>query len=603
VTTRNLENIKALRGIAVSPGIIIGKARIIDRSRVKILYQYLIDEKQVHKEVERPKDALRATQEQIVTLKNRMPEQIKQHAFILDSHVMMIEDGMLSDSTINTILQEKINAEWALKKSIQNIGLLFDQVEDEYIRERFNDVENLGEKILRNLAGKEQESLQEIDERVIIVAHDLSPVDTSEMNIAKVMGFITDVGGRTSHTAIMAQSLKIPAVVGLESVTHQVRDGTLLIVDGNRGEVIIGPDDDAIILYQEKQLEHQRYESSIVKIGRLPAETLDGHKITIKANIEFLEEVVAAKDYGAEGIGLYRTEFLYLRGQEFPSEEELFEDYKQMAEIMAPTAVTIRTLDLGGDKFSSKLALDREMNPALGLRAIRFCLKQPEIFKTQLRAILRASAFGKIRLLIPMISGLQEILDTKEILEAVMEGLQKDGLAYDADIKTGIMIEIPSAVAVADILARHVDFFSIGTNDLIQYALAIDRVNENVAFMYEPFHPAILRMIRQVVEAAKNAGIEIALCGEMAGDPLCVFILLAFGIDELSMNAGNIPLIKKAIRSVTMEEVRADLEHIFQLDTAQRVRAFIAERVKQLVPDLDKRAFALEAPNSISHLS
>jgi len=600
VTTRNLENMKALRGIAVSPGIIIGKARIIDRSRVKILYQYLIDEKQVHKEVERLKDALRATQEQIVTLKNRMPEQIKQHAFILDSHVMMIQDGMLSDSTINTILQEKINAEWALKKSIQNIGLLFDQVEDEYIRERFNDVENLGEKILRNLAGKEQESLQEIDERVIIVAHDLSPVDTSEMNIAKVMGFITDVGGRTSHTAIMAQSLKIPAVVGLESVTRQVRDGTLLIVDGNRGEVIIDPDDDAIILYQEKQLEHQRYESSIVKIGRLPAETMDGHKITIKANIEFLEEVVAAKDYGAEGIGLYRTEFLYLRGQEFPREEELFEDYKQMAEIMAPTAVTIRTLDLGGDKFSSKLALDREMNPALGLRAIRFCLKQPEIFKTQLRAILRASAFGEIRLLIPMISGLQEILDTKEILEAVMAGLQKEGLAYDADIKTGIMIEIPSAVAVADILARHVDFFSIGTNDLIQYALAIDRVNENVAFMYEPFHPAILRMIQQVVKAAKNAGIGIALCGEMAGDPLCVFILLAFGIDELSMNAGNIPLIKKAIRSVNMEEVRADLEHIFQLDTAQRVRAFITERVKQLVPDLDKRAFALEAPNSIS---
>ncbi|MBW1772170.1 MAG: phosphoenolpyruvate--protein phosphotransferase [Deltaproteobacteria bacterium] len=591
---------KALRGIAVSPGIIIGKARIIDRSRVKILYQYLIDEKQVHKEVERLKDALRATQEQIVTLKNRMPEQIKQHAFILDSHVMMIQDGMLSDSTINTILQEKINAEWALKKSIQNIGLLFDQVEDEYIRERFHDVENLGEKILRNLAGKEQESLQEIDERVIIVAHDLSPVDTSEMNIAKVMGFITDVGGRTSHTAIMAQSLKIPAVVGLESVTHQVRDGTLLIVDGNRGEVIIDPDDDAIIRYQEKQLEHQRYESSIVKIGRLPAETMDGHKITIKANIEFLEEVVAAKDYGAEGIGLYRTEFLYLRGQEFPREEELFEDYKQMAEIMAPTAVTIRTLDLGGDKFSSKLALDREMNPALGLRAIRFCLKQPEIFKTQLRAILRASAFGEIRLLIPMISGLQEILDTKEILEAVMAGLQKEGLAYDADIKTGIMIEIPSAVAVADILARHVDFFSIGTNDLIQYALAIDRVNENVAFMYEPFHPAILRMIQQVVKAAKNAGIGIALCGEMAGDPLCVFILLAFGIDELSMNAGNIPLIKKAIRSVNMEEVRADLEHIFQLDTAQRVRAFITERVKQLVPDLDKRAFALEAPNSIS---
>ncbi len=601
MTTQDQENMKTLRGIAVSPGIIIGKARLIDRSRVKILYQYLVNENQVQKEVQRLKEALRATKEQIVNLKNRMPDQIKQHAFILDSHVMMIEDGMLSDSTAETILQEKINAEWALKKSIQNIGRLFDQVEDEYIRERFQDVENLGEKILRNLAGKEQESLQEIEERVIIVAHDLSPVDTSELNIAKVMGFITDVGGRTSHTAIMAQSLKIPAVVGLESVTRQVRDGSLLIVDANRGEVIIDPEDDAIIRYQEKQLEHQRYESSIFKIGHLPAETRDGHQVAIKANIEFLEEVVTAKDYGAEGIGLYRTEFLYLRGQGIPGEEELFEDYKQVAEIMAPHAVTIRTLDLGGDKFASKLALDREMNPALGLRAIRFCLKQPEIFKTQLRAILRASAFGNIQLLFPMISGLQEILDTKEILAEVMAGLEKDGRAFDPDIKTGIMIEIPSAVAVADILGRNVDFFSIGTNDLIQYALAIDRINENVAYMYQPFHPAILRMIREVVKAAKNAGIGIALCGEMAGDPLCAFILLALGIEELSMNAGNIPLIKKAIRSVTMEEVRADLEHIFQLETAQRVRAFIKQRVRQLVPDLDERAFARNGTNTAVH--
>jgi phosphotransferase system enzyme I (PtsI) len=601
VTTQDLEKQNTLRGIAVSPGIIIGKARLIDRSRVKILYQYLIDEKQVQKEVERLKEALRVTKEQIVTLKNRMPEQIKQHAFILDSQVMMIEDGMMSDSTVATILQDKINAEWALKKSIQNIGRHFDQVEDEYIRERFHDVENLGERILRNLAGKEQESLQEIEERVIIVAHDLSPVDTGELNIAKVMGFITDVGGRTSHTAIMAQSLKIPAVVGLESVTRRVREGTLLIVDGNRGEVIIDPGDDAIIRYQEKQLEYQRYESSLFKIGHLPAETRDGHRITIKANIEFLEEVVTAKDYGAEGIGLYRTEFLYLRGREFPREEELFEDYRQVAEIMAPQAVTIRTLDLGGDKFASQLALGREINPALGLRAIRFCLKEPEIFKTQLRAILRASAFGNIQLLFPMISGLQEILETREILSDVMESLDKDGLAYDPDIKTGIMIEIPSAVAMADILAAHVDFFSIGTNDLIQYALAIDRINENVAFMYQPFHPAILRMIREVIEAAKQAAIGIALCGEMAGDPLCAFILLALGIEELSMNAGNIPLIKKAIRSVSMEEVTGDLGHIFRLETATQVRAFITERVKKLVPDLDEGAFALAGLNQVSH--
>jgi len=590
MTAQPMEKMVILKGIAVSPGIIIGKARLIDRSRVKILYQYLIGEGQVSREVERLREALNATKEQILTLKNRMPDQIRQHAFILDSHVMMIEDGMLSESTVNTILQEKINAEWALKKSIQNIGRLFEQVEDEYIRERFRDVENLGERILRNLAGKEQESLLQIDERVIIVAHDLSPVDTSAMNIAKIMGFITEVGGRTSHTAIMAQSLKMPAVVGLESVTRQVHDGTLLIVDGNRGEVIINPDDEAIIRYQVRQLEHQRYESSIAKIGHLPAETMDGHRVTVKANIEFLEEVVTARDYGAEGIGLYRTEFLYLRSQELPREEELFEDYRQVAEIMAPSPVTIRTLDLGGDKFASKLALGREMNPALGLRAIRFCLRRPDIFKTQLRAILRASAFGNMQLLFPMISGLQEILDTKEILGEVKADLDRDGHAYDRDIKIGVMIEIPSAVAVADILAEHVDFFSIGTNDLIQYALAIDRINEHVAYMYQPFHPAILRMIRGVVTAAKDAGIGIALCGEMAGDPLCAFTLLAMGIEELSMNAGNIPLIKKAIRSVTMEQAKGDLERIFALQTAKQVREYVRGKVSALIPDLDERA-------------
>ena len=594
MTTQTTAKMNILKGIAVSPGIIIGKARLIDRSRVKILYQYLIGEEQVSREVERLKDALNATKEQILTLKNRMPDQVKQHAFILDSYVMMIQDGMLSDSTVNTILQEKINAEWALKKTIQNIGKLFEQVEDEYIRERFRDVENLGERILRNLAGKEQEDLLQIDERVIIVAHDLSPVDTSGMNIAKVMGFITDVGGRTSHTAIMAQSLKMPAVVALQSVTQQIHDGTLLIVDGNRGQVIINPDEEVLFHYQERQREHQRYQSSIVKIGHLPAETIDGHKVAIKANIEFLEEVVTAKDYGAEGIGLYRTEFLYLRNQELPREEELFEDYRQVVEIMAPSPVTIRTLDLGGDKFASKLALDREMNPALGLRAIRFCLKQPDIFKTQLRAILRASAFGSIQLLFPMISGLQEILDTKEILGEVKGDLEKDGLAYDREIKIGVMIEIPSAVAIADVLARYVDFFSIGTNDLIQYALAIDRINEHVAYMYQPFHPAILRMIQAVVTAAKDAGIGIALCGEMAGDPLCALILLAMGIEELSMNAGNIPLIKKAIRSVTLEEAKTDLERIFALETARHVREFIKDKVITLLPDLDDRASAFD---------
>jgi phosphotransferase system enzyme I (PtsI) len=583
--------LKKLKGIAVSPGIIIGKAHLIDRSRVKILYQYLISDQQVNKEVERFKDALAAAKDQIIHLKNGMSEQIKKHSFILDSHLMIMDDSMFFNATINTILSEKINAEWALKKSVQSIENLFSQIDDPYIKERIVDVEYVAERVLRNLAGKEQESLYEISERVIIVAHELSPADTSSINIAKVMGFITDVGGRTSHAAIIAQSLKIPAVVGLEAVTRQVQDGTLLIVDGNTGEVIIDPDDDLIILYQEKQLHQERFESSIIRLSHLPAETKDGHTISVRANIEFLEEVATAKDHGAEGIGLYRTEFHYLRSQGLPQEDELFEDYKEVAEILAPNPVTIRTLDLGGDRFSSEISWTKETNPALGLRAIRFCLQQPEMFKSQLRAILRASAFGNIQVMFPMISGLQELLDSRKILKEVMSELDQEGAPYDRNIKVGVMIEIPSAVSVADILAKHADFFSIGTNDLIQYALAIDRVNEHVAFMYQPFHPAIIRMILQVIKAAKQAGIKVALCGEMAGDPLCTSVLLAMGIDELSLNAGGIPMIKKVIRSLSLEQAKTDLRKIIKLDTASQVREFIMKKMKPLLDELDHRLF------------
>jgi phosphotransferase system enzyme I (PtsI) len=583
--------LKKLKGIAVSPGIIIGKAHLIDRSRVKILYQYLISDQQVNKEVERFKDALAAAKDQIIHLKNGMSEQIKKHSFILDSHLMIMDDSMFFNATINTILSEKINAEWALKKSVQSIENLFSQIDDPYIKERIVDVEYVAERVLRNLAGKEQESLYEISERVIIVAHELSPADTSSINIAKVMGFITDVGGRTSHAAIIAQSLKIPAVVGLEAVTRQVQDGTLLIVDGNTGEVIIDPDDDLIILYQEKQLHQERFESSIIRLSHLPAETKDGHTISVRANIEFLEEVATAKDHGAEGIGLYRTEFHYLRSQGLPQEDELFEDYKEVAEILAPNPVTIRTLDLGGDRFSSEISWTKETNPALGLRAIRFCLQQPEMFKSQLRAILRASAFGNIQVMFPMISGLQELLDSRKILKEVMSELDQEGAPYDRNIKVGVMIEIPSAVSVADILAKHADFFSIGTNDLIQYALAIDRVNEHVAFMYQPFHPAIIRMILQVIKAAKQAGIKVALCGEMAGDPLCTSVLLAMGIDELSLNAGGIPMIKKVIRSLSLEQAKTDLRKIIKLDTASQVREIIMKKMKPLLDELDHRLF------------
>jgi phosphotransferase system enzyme I (PtsI) len=598
MTSPRSEKGNTLKGIAVSPGIIIGKVRLVDRSRVKILYQYLISNEQVSREVKRFKKALSSTRKQILSLKKKMPEQIKEHAFILDTQLMIMDDPKISESTVDTIRSEKMNAEWALKNSVQEIRQLFEKMANGYIQERIHDVEYVAERILRNLSGIEQESLSEINERVIIVAHDLSPEDTSEMNIGRVMGFVTDVGGPTSHTAIMAQALEIPAVVGLESVTQRVRDGMLIVVDGHTGEIVLEPDDDLIIFYQEKQLALEKYRTSIERISHLPAETVDGHTIAVQANLELLEEVVPARDHGAEGIGLYRTEFLYLRrqGKGLPTERELYEDYSELAEIVAPDPVTIRTLDLGGDKFSSELSLGGEMNPALGLRAIRYSLKEPRIFKRQLRAILRASVHGNIRLLFPMVSGVGEILETKKILREVKQDLNKKRVKYTRNIEVGIMIEIPSAVTMADTLAKHVDFFSIGTNDLIQYALAIDRINEHVAHLYQPFHPAILRMIQQVVTAAKKAGIKVGLCGEMAGDPFCTILLVGIGLDELSMNARSIPIIKQIIRAVSMEEAQADLEHIMHLETAEDVRKYIVKRMKPLISVLDKKGYYIRVP-------
>jgi phosphotransferase system enzyme I (PtsI) len=589
-----------LKGIAVSPGIIIGRARVVDRSQQKIIYQYLINGEEVDREVERFKEALQLTKNQIMDLKNRMSDQIREHSFILDAHLMIVDDSMISDTTINTILEEKINAEWALKKSLQKIKQLFKEIDYEYIRGRITDVENVTERILRNLTGKGYESLSKIKEKVIIVAHDLSPADTSELNTSMVMGFITDMGGKTSHTAIIAQGLKIPAVVGLESATNYVQDGTLLIVDGYKGEVVIDPDDDTIIRYQERKLYYDKYISSALSLSYLPAETTDGHRISIKANIEFLEEAAAARDYGAEGIGLYRTEYLYLMSKTVPGEEELFQDYKQVAEIISPDQVTIRTLDLGGDKFLSYHGFGDEVNPALGLRAIRFCLKEPGIFKSQLRAILRASVYGKIRIMFPMVSGLEELLAVKKMLHEVMKELEKEGIEYDHNIKVGAMIEIPSAVMVADSLAAHLDFFSIGTNDLIQYALAIDRVNEHVAYMYDPYHPAVIRLIMQTVKAAKDNGIEVALCGEMAGDPLCTALLLGTGIDELSMNTGAIPLLKKLIRSLSYEESVDNLNQILRLATSKEVREFIVKKTETLLPEIGVEGLSLNMAMSNS---
>ena len=575
-----------LKGVGASAGVAIGRAYLVDRSRVKVIYQYLLDENQVDEEMDRFRQAVGRAEEQLRQIQEEIPEEIQAHGGIFDAHLLILRDKLLFDKTIDLIRTEQINAEWALKKNVEKAEEAFSKIKDEYIRSRFKDVEDVSERILRNLTGKKAESLLEIPEPVIIVAHDLSPADTTQMRLDKVLGFATDMGGKTSHTAIIAQSLEIPAVVGLEKITHDFQSGSLIILDGTHGEVIINPSPEAITEYTERKKRYESFRTEIARYSHLPAETLDGHRVAIQANMELMEEVGAVLESGAEGIGLFRTEFLYLSQKGLPDEQTLFENFREVVRRFAPAPVTIRTLDIGGDKFASHLDLAEEMNPALGLRAIRFCLKEVDIFKRQLRAILRASAYGRLQILFPMISGLDEVAQAKAILSEVREELLQERVIMAAHIPIGIMIEIPSAVILADLLAREVDFFSIGTNDLIQYSLAIDRVNEQVAHMYQPLHPAILRLIHQTIEAGHRAGIPVAMCGEMAGDPLYMLILLGLGLDGLSMNPVTIPRVKQVIRLISYAESRRLVLEALELTTTDQVNQYVRQQMSRRFPEL-----------------
>jgi phosphotransferase system enzyme I (PtsI) len=390
-----------------------------------------------------------------------------------------------------------------------------------------------------------------------------------------VLGFTLDCGGRTSHTAIIARALKIPAVVGLKDITSRVKTGDTIIIDGVHGVVISNPTPDKLLQYSQQKLQYDEFEMGLLKYRDLPAETSDGFRIKLLANIEIMEELPSVIAYGAEGIGLYRTEFLFLNRKDLPSEKEQFEIYKKVTETISPNPVTIRTLDIGGDKFMSQIDFAEEINPVMGLRAIRFCLKEVAIFKTQLRAILRASAYGKVKILFPMISGIEEVWQTKKILDEVKQELNAEMKAFDRDIEIGIMIEVPSAGTIADLLAKEVNFFSIGTNDLIQYTLAIDRVNEQVSYLYEPLHPAVLRLIRNIINAAHSNGLTVAMCGEMAGEPFYIPILLGLGIDELSMNIMALPRVKRILRSLQYKESKSITDDVFKLSTAQEVETML----------------------------
>jgi phosphoenolpyruvate-protein phosphotransferase (PTS system enzyme I) len=575
-----------LKGTAVSPGMVIGKAYLFDRLDAQISYYKLDDPLLIIKEIKRLRTALVESEKQLLEVKKKLSHlKVTEPLYIIDVQIMILKDRRLQSRTIRYIRKMGVNAEWAVRMTVDKYREIFDKIEDEYLKGRFSDIRNVGQMILRNLGGERRQVISDIGEGVIIISSDLSPADTAQMKIEKVRGFATDIGGKTSHTAIVARSLEIPAVVGLESITRRVRTSDTLIIDGSAGLVIVNPDPEMIRRYEDKKRHFEEAKAISLKDAALPAVTRDDYHVSIGGNIEFIEEIPSAITHGADGIGLYRTEFIYINREHLPTEEDHFANYKRVVETEKLAWSTIRTFDLGGDKFLSDPKLAKEMNPQMGLRAIRFCLKEVELFKIQLRAMIRASAFGRIRILFPMISGIEEIREAKRILFEVRNDLLAQGVAFNDHIEIGVMIEVPSAVVIADKLAREVDFFSIGTNDLIQYALAIDRVNERVTYLYEPLHPAVLRLIRHVVKTGHRAGIRVAMCGEMAGEPAYTMILLGLELDELSMNPLAIPRVKEIIRGSTMKESRALLKKVMTFSSAVEIREYVEQTMRERFPE------------------
>ncbi|MBI5599312.1 MAG: phosphoenolpyruvate--protein phosphotransferase [Deltaproteobacteria bacterium] len=573
-----------MRGIGVSPGIVIGRAHVMARGGATESAHFChLDQAGVDVEVQRFKDALKMSREQLNRVKKMLTKEGKgkEHIAIIDAHLMILKDKMLIDDTIGLIKNQRMNTEWALKTVIKGVRELFDKMEDRYFRERSADIEHIVDRILVNLSGERHVSVADVDSPSVVVARDLSPADTAQMVKGRVLAFITDMGGKTSHTAIMARSLEIPAVVGLETITHSVSTGDTVVVDGMTGAVIVNPSLSVIDVYEKRRQRYERYGKTLHHYKTLPAETSDGRRINLLGNMEILDEIPSLLDHGAEGIGLYRSEFLYMNRMDLPTEEEHMAAYKYVARKMSPRPVVIRTLDIGGDKFLSPGDLSDEINPAMGLRAIRLCLKRPEIFRVQLRGILRASAYGKIKVMFPMISGVEELRRAKMMLDEAKEELRRENKLFDPDIKVGIMIEVPSAALIADILAAEADFFSIGTNDLLQYSLAIDRVNEHVAYLYEPFHPAVLRIIKGVADAAARQGIDVSVCGEMAGEPDHALIFVGMGFTQLSMSALSLLRVKKLVRSISYTDAQEIAAEVVKFSTAREIENYVGSRLRE----------------------
>ena len=571
-----------ITGIPASPGIVFGKALVLKEEKI-VLDTQKISEDQIEGEVARFYAGREAAVEQLNSIHQRALKSLgEEKAAIFEGHLMILEDEELEEEIIDYLRSNKVNASVAASKIIDQQVEMLSEIDDEYLKERAGDIRDIGNRLIKNILGMHIVDLGDITEESILVAYDLTPSETAQLNLEKVLGFITDIGGRTSHTSIMARSLELPAIVGTNNVTARVNTGDYLILDAVNNRVYVNPTQAEIDELKTLEAKLAEEKAELAKLKDLPAVTLDGHKVEVVANIGTIRDCEGAHRNGAEGVGLYRTEFLFMDRDQLPSEEEQFIAYKEVVEAMEGRLVVLRTMDIGGDKELPYLNLPKEMNPFLGWRAVRIALDRREILHAQLRAVLRASAFGKLAVMFPMIISVEEIRELKSVLETLKAELRAEGKAFDENIQVGVMVETPSAAVNAKFLAKEVDFFSIGTNDLTQYTLAVDRGNELISHLYNPMSPSVLGLIKQVIDASHAEGKWTGMCGELAGDERATLLLLGMGLDEFSMSAISVPRIKKLIRHVNYQEVKALADEALEKPTAteieQLIQAFLAEK-------------------------
>lgn len=566
-----------MKGIGVSPGISIGKVFLKEEIGAKVEKKNI---ENISDEIAKLNDAIEKSLKEVKSIHEYALKNLgEKEAEIFSAHKLMLEDPEFIGLIKGKIEDENVNAEWGVQEASNNYISILENMDNEYLKERAADIKDISKRLINNLMGIENISLSTLEEEYIIVSKDLTPSDTAQMRKDKVLGFVTEVGGRTSHTSIMARTLELPAVVGVKDMTKSVKNNDMIIIDGEEGTVIINPTQDEINTYKEKRKAFEEFKNKLKELKNSKSISKDGYKVEIAGNIGTPNDIDKVIENGGEGVGLYRTEFLYMDRDKLPTEEEQFESYKIVAEKLEGRPLVIRTLDVGGDKELPYLEMPKEMNPFLGYRAIRLCLDRVDIFKVQLRAILRASAYGNIKIMFPMISSLKEFRDAKQILEEVKNELRVEKIPFNENIEVGIMVEIPSAAIQSDVFAKEVDFFSIGTNDLIQYTLAVDRGNENISYLYSQYHPAVLRLIKMTIENGHKEGIWVGMCGEAAGDERLIPILLGMGLDEFSMSASSILKARYIIKNISKIEMENMIEEILNLETPLQVKQYIDEKI------------------------